>query len=89
MAVKTLTITEEAYNQLKLLKENYESFSEFFLRLAGEKTNQAERFLGAAKLSEGELQLWREQRIKAKQDFINTSKKKQQRLEKRIQELGL
>ena len=34
MAVKTLTITEEVYNSLSVLKQQNESFSQLFLRLS-------------------------------------------------------
>ena len=34
MAVKTITVTEEAYQAIKRLKTEQESFSELFLRLS-------------------------------------------------------
>jgi len=34
MAVKTITITEQAYNSLKWMKKENESFSELFLRIS-------------------------------------------------------
>jgi predicted CopG family antitoxin len=34
MAVKTITITEQAYNSLKWIKKENESFSELFLRIS-------------------------------------------------------
>ena len=37
MAVKTITITEGAYEALKARKEKHESFSELALRLAGKR----------------------------------------------------
>lgn len=37
MAVKTITITEDAYEAVKRLKDESESFSELFKRLAGRK----------------------------------------------------
>ena len=38
MAVKTITVTEEAYGSLKRLKSENESFSDLFLRLADAST---------------------------------------------------
>ncbi len=37
MAVKTITITEDAYNAISRIKEKNESFSELFLRIAKRK----------------------------------------------------
>ncbi len=45
MAVKTITITEEAYRRIKTLKMPDESFSELFNRLASEK-NVLWKFFG-------------------------------------------
>lgn len=45
MAVKTITVTEEAYRRMKSLKMPDESFSELFNRLASEK-NVLWKFFG-------------------------------------------
>jgi len=37
MAVKTITITETAYNRIKAMKRGDESFSELFMRISPEK----------------------------------------------------
>lgn len=37
MAIKTITVTEDAYSRIKSLKHPEESFSQLFLRLSGEK----------------------------------------------------
>lgn len=49
MAVKTLTITEGAYERLKRLKREGESFSELFLRLSDEKRSTALSIYGILK----------------------------------------
>jgi predicted CopG family antitoxin len=33
MTVKTITVTEDAYNAMKNMKKTYESFSDLFIRL--------------------------------------------------------
>ena len=45
MTTKTITITEDAYNSLKVLKREYESFSHFFVRLSKEHS-VADKFFG-------------------------------------------
>jgi predicted CopG family antitoxin len=49
MAVKTITITEEAYNALKCLKKSDQSFSEIIIEVAEEKKGDISRFFGILK----------------------------------------
>ena len=51
MVVKTITITEKAYNTLKMMKKGDESFSEVISRIDSEKKSAAD-FLGLLKDSE-------------------------------------
>lgn len=53
MAVKSLTVTEDAYDALKRLKHGDESFSETILRVSHEKIGQATKYFGALGLQEG------------------------------------
>ncbi len=53
MVTKTLTITKEAYDQLKALKRPEESFSEVIKRITGGKQDIM-RFAGILTESEGE-----------------------------------
>ena len=48
MTTKTITITENAYDFIKRLKAEEESFSDLFIRLAKEK-NPLERYFGVLK----------------------------------------
>ena len=49
MTIKSLTITENAYDALKALKYGDESFSEAILRFSSEKRGKAAKFFGALK----------------------------------------
>ena len=52
MAVKTITVTEKAYEALKAKKEPHESFSETILRISGRKS--LSEFFGALSKESGE-----------------------------------
>jgi predicted CopG family antitoxin len=56
MAIKSLTITEEAYKALKQLKHGKESFSQVILRVSRDKVGATAKFLGCLKMSEKEYQ---------------------------------
>ncbi|MBD3361357.1 hypothetical protein GF358_01040 [Candidatus Woesearchaeota archaeon] len=53
MAIKTITVTEDAYESIKRLKNTDESFSQFFLRISREKMTVKD-LAGAIKLSDNE-----------------------------------
>jgi predicted CopG family antitoxin len=89
MPFKTLTITEEAYNKIKMLKEKSESFTELFLRLSDEKINVAERFLGSVRCTPAEASAWRK-RVRENRKKLNESwLERQKKLDKRKKELGM
>ncbi len=46
MAIKSLSITEDAYEALKAIKLEDESFSDVILRLSQEKVGAAAKFFG-------------------------------------------
>jgi len=58
MAIKSLTITEDAYTTLKRLKYNEESFSEAILRLGRTQTNIIDKYFGILKRTEKEVKEW-------------------------------
>ncbi|MBI5392799.1 antitoxin VapB family protein [Candidatus Woesearchaeota archaeon] len=84
MVIKSLTITEDAYNALKSVKYGDESFSDVVLRLSKEKIGAAARFAGALKMSETETRQWKEKVRKRREDmnleFVQRSKKMRERL---------
>ena len=57
MTVKTITITEEAYNAIKSLKRPDESFSELFNRI-GSKPTTFEIIRGSLKKTPEEMRDW-------------------------------
>ena len=46
MVIKSLTITEDAYQALKMLKHGDESFSEVILRMSQKKIGLAAKYFG-------------------------------------------
>lgn len=58
MVIKSLTITEDAYDALKTLKHGDESFSDVILRTASEKVGAAAKYFGALKMPEEESKAW-------------------------------
>ncbi|MBS3137053.1 antitoxin VapB family protein [Candidatus Woesearchaeota archaeon] len=84
MVIKSLTITEEAYNALKSVKYGDESFSDVVLRLSKEKIGAAARFAGALKMSESETKQWKEKVRKRREEmnieFVQRSKNMRERL---------
>ena len=79
MVIKSLTITEEAYNMLKRLKHGDESFSEVIIRTSKNKIGATSEFLGALKITNEDNEKWKrnikESRKAIESDFINRSKK--------------
>ena len=49
MVVKTITITEEAYNALKRLKKEHESFSQGIIRIAEGRKADLSKYFGILK----------------------------------------
>lgn len=59
MTIKSLTITEDAYEALKMLKYGNESFSEVILRMSKEKVGLSAKFCGAVKITREAERDWR------------------------------
>ena len=77
MVVKTLTITEKAYESLKKLKFSDESFSEVILRISKEKRGAISKFFGILKMSEKEAEEW-QQKVRQRKKNIDLEFKKRQ-----------
>lgn len=68
MTVKTITITENAYEKIKRLKRENESFSELFLRLSGEKRSTGRSIYGLLKGEDTERLLKKSREIRKRAD---------------------
>ena len=66
MAIKTITVTEDAYESIKALKRPDESFSKLFRRISKEKIKLSD-FLGIAK---GNIEEDRK-RMRKNKDLLN------------------
>jgi predicted CopG family antitoxin len=63
MAVKTITVTKDAYDALRSMKEGDESFSEAILRISTSRIGNAARWFGTVKKSDvlrRKVALWRQ-----------------------------
>lgn len=58
MAIKSLTITEDAYETLKRMKYSDESFSDVILRVGKTQTDIVEKYFGILKRTEKEVSDW-------------------------------
>lgn len=79
MVIKSLTITENAYDMLKRLKHGDESFSEVIIRISKDKIGATSRFLGALKITDDENEKWKknikDSRKAVELDFVMRAKK--------------
>ena len=79
MVIKSLTITEGAYEALKTLKHGDESFSDIILRLSSDKIGYAAKFFGALKTSDEEVRKWKnrikERHIEIEKEFSKRAKR--------------
>lgn len=78
MVIKSLTITEDAYDALKRMKTGDESFSEVILRVSQDKIGAAAKFLGAWKSTKKEIvdkkKLMNQWRKEFEEEFISRQK---------------
>jgi len=68
MAVKTITVTEDAYEIIKRFKEGEESFSDLFLRIS-KKPITAKDFISAFHISPEESKEFRKRVLLAHEDL--------------------
>ena len=84
MVVKTITITENAYNSLKKLKHGEQSFSEIIIEVTKEKHGSLDRFFGILKGSEKELDKLKESVKSYRKKFDMDSGKRTEKLRKQL-----
>lgn len=82
MVIKSLTITEEAYDSLKRLKYSDESFSEVIIRVAKEKKPNLEKYFGILKQSETKAEGWIKRIKKSREEFNASATKRSGKLSK-------
>jgi predicted CopG family antitoxin len=82
MAVKTITITEEAYNVLKCLKKSDQSFSEIIIEVGDEKKGNINKFFGILKHKSKELGGMQEMVQQYRRDFNKDAKTRLEKLRK-------
>ena len=71
MVIKSLTITEEAYNALKMIRRGDESFSKIIIRISEEKRGSIAEYFGALKDSKEKLNEIKK-RIKSRRNEITS-----------------
>jgi len=84
MVVKTITITEEAYNMLKCLKRNEQSFSEIIIEVSKDKKCDLSKFFGILKNRGKELDILKEKVKDYRNNFTKESKKRMESLDKQM-----
>ncbi len=90
MALKTLTITREAYDEINSLKKNNESFSELFKRLKKERRgNNINRFFGVLKNSPLKVDEIKKRLYISKKENIILEETKRNKIKQKINRLGI
>ncbi|MBI2631892.1 hypothetical protein HYW75_02730 [Candidatus Pacearchaeota archaeon] len=87
MVVKTITVTEEAYNALKHLKKDEQSFSEIIIEISSEKKGDISGFLGILKNKSKELAEMRKEIKKRKGEINKESSEREKKIRKRLNDI--
>ena len=85
MTIKSLTITEGAYEALKTLKHGDESFSDVILRISKEKIGLAARYLGVLKLTDKETEEWKLNIKRWHEEFNKEASERIKKIRKRLE----
>lgn len=84
MVVKTITVTEEAYNALRRMKKEDQSFSEIIIEVSKEKSNSLDKFFGILKDSSAELDLMRKKVEEGRKRADKDTREKIKKLRKQL-----
>ncbi len=89
MAVKTITITEKAYNKLLNLKKERESFSDLFNRISDEKKGKLWRdHIGILKNNTETIFKTRERYKKIRKDLSESFEIRKNKINRQLKELN-
>ena len=80
MTIKSLTITEDAYEALKRNKHGDESFSEAILRITEKKTEHLTKYFGSLKESGLDAEQWIRAIKKRRKEITKKAEEKTQYL---------
>ncbi len=80
--VKTITVTEDAYDSFKRMKHGDESFSDVMLRVSKENIGIASKYLGIWKIGEKEAGDIIKNIKKRRMEITEEAKKRQERFAK-------
>lgn len=86
MVIKSLTITEDAYDALKKLKLGNESFSEVILRISRGKSNAIEKYFGTLKMSAKEVNEWQKKIKEERKEFDKNFRERQEKFKEILKE---
>ena len=90
MALKTLTITKEAYVDINSLKKNNESFSELFRRLKKERrSNNLDRFFGVLKNSPIKIDDFKKRLSESKKETMLLEETRRNKINQKMRELRI
>lgn len=82
MVIKSLTITEDAYDALKAMKHENESFSDTVIRITRNRVLVVERMFGALKMSEKEANELVKNIKKRREESDREYRKRRERLDR-------
>lgn len=88
MVIKSLTITEDAYNALKRIKHGDESFSNAILRFSKEKSAVIDKYFGILNLKESKALEWQRLIKQRRKEIENEFEKRQKKFSKILTEHG-
>ncbi|MBI4148041.1 antitoxin VapB family protein [Candidatus Woesearchaeota archaeon] len=80
MTIKSLTVTEDAYDALKRMKHGGESFSDVILRVASARSEAVKKYFGILKMNDKDTKLWLKNVGQYKKEFGEEFARRQHKL---------